>query len=432
MDMLSTLETVVNNAVKVDALFPDYAIVLIGMLAVIALSWAGIKGLLEGDSANSAIANIVRTMFIAGLATAIIGTNTGSGLGKKLIEGFDAVATAASGGAVSTSAPGTMIKSTVSEMLKTAGLMFIGKTQDEEAASPTVPSGEGVAEDGKNAWDYVTGVVSSTWDKMSIAGIAVILTNLFYKFFMAVALLLATLVFVGQFVVTQIMINIGLALMPIMVPWILLDATSFVFEGWLKFMITAGMTKVIGAVIFGLTSGAMNSAVELSNKGYETGEPGVMFMAYAGSFLIVGMLALLMMQSTGIATGLIAGRALGTWRPAGKMEAGKGMTTASRGASGAASSAGSGMNKAAGGITGGIAGGVKGGASAAKASQGGMARSVGAAVGGAAKGAMRGANAGSKSGISGQIRAKINGSQSGSGSNAPGGAKPSKAAGKGS
>ena len=345
---------------------------------------------------------------------AIIGTNSGTtGLGRKLIDGFDTVAQAASGGAVDMSRPGTMVKSTVAEMLKTAGLMLIGKTPEEEAASPTVPA-ESTSGTIKSAASYVAGVVSSAWDKMSVAGVVTLLINFAYKVVMAVGLLLATLVFVGQFVITQIMINIGLALMPLMVPWIMLEATAFIFDGWLKFMIAAAMTKVIGAMIFGLTTGAMEGAVRLANQGFEAGEPGVMFMSYAASFLIVGILALLMSQSVSIAHGLIAGRAGGSWNPVGKLAPGRGMAAGASGAGQATVAAGRGAasaaNRTVGAVAGGISGAVTGavsGASKGNTPAGRFGRSVGGLVAGGVTGAARGGGKGAAQMIKGSAAAKI-------------------------
>jgi hypothetical protein len=331
-DPLSTLATVINNVVKIPPVFPEYAITLIAMLTVIAMSWNGMKILLEGAAANEALAEIVKTFLIAGFAMAVIGTNSGGmKLGEELVKGFDKIASevasgaaraggggaGANGNGLNTSTPGTVVEGTVKKMLEAASLIFIGKTQKQEAASPTVPSGDWI-KDGISMVKSYGEMMASTIDKMPLTGIFTLWVSLAFKLALCCGLILATLAYVGQFIVTQIMLSIGMALMPIMVPFIILESTSFIFDGWMRFMITAGTQKIVGAMIFGLTTGALDGAVGLANQGFNAGDSGQMFLSYAVSFLIVGLLALLMMQTSSIANGLIGGRALGNWKP-GKM-----------------------------------------------------------------------------------------------------------------
>lgn len=379
--MLSTLEGVLNQAVVVQPLFAGTAMRLIGALAVIALSWSGIKILLEGDSVNSAIANLFKVMFIAGMATAIIGTNAGTGgLGRELVSGFDTIASQAGGG-TDISTPGTMVKETLGKMLSAAALLMVGEVQNPDAQKASTPQGTSTQTQ-KSSGSY------NPFEGFSLIGIIASLVEMLYKFFMAILLLITSLIFVGQFMITQIMVNIGLALMPVLVPWIVLDATAFIFHGWLKFMLVAGMTKVVGAIFFGLSLRAIDTAVVLANEGYAAKDLGQAFMAYAASFLIVGILAFLMLQATQIAQGLISGHGTGTFNPVGKLNPGAGATAAGRNASSAASAAAKGANKVAGAVSGAASGGVRGGVAGAKDG-----------VGAAASGAMREAAAGGSKGF---------------------------------
>lgn len=407
MDPLSTLKTVLNEAVSTSGLggMSAYGAWLIGALFVIHLSWTGIKNLLEGESANGALASIINAVILAGMATAIIGGSTigstsggGGGLGQQLIAGFDGLASKIAH--VDTSKPGDLAEQVLGKAMITSAKMFVGKTDDGQA---TAPSGQE-----ESAFSGFAKAASELWDKVSFGTIMASLVNLIFKFFMAMMLLLSALVFVAQFIFTQIMINIGLLLMPVMVPWILLESSKFIFDGWLHFMIKAGMTKVVGAIIYAISIKAVNTAMDLSEQGFQAQEPLMMFMAYAASFLLVGLMAFLMLQATGVAEGLISGRGGATWRPVGKLDPGKGASAAPGAVAGAAKSGGGAV---AGGVSGAVKGGIQGADNGAVASRG---KSSAVSMGVAAAKGVAGA-------VSGGLRGAINGAKSGPTAPKPGG-----------
>jgi len=408
MDPLSTLKTVLNDAVSTSGLgdMSTYGVWLIGALFVIHVSWTGIKNLLEGEGANGALASIINAVFIAGMATAIIGGATIGGgaadgsksLGQQLITGFDVLASKIAH--VDTSKPGDLAEQVLGKAMITSAKMFVGKTDDAQA---TAPSGQE-----ESAFSGIAKAASELWDKVSFGTILASLVNLIFKFFMAMMLLLAALVFVAQFIFTQIMINIGLLLMPVMVPWVLLDSSKFIFDGWLHFMIKAGMTKVVGAIIYAISIKAVNSAMDLSEQGFQANEPLVMFMAYAASFLLVGLMAFLMLQATGIAEGLISGRGGATWKPVGKLDPGRGAAAAPGSIGSAAKTTGGAV---AGGVSGSVKGGIQGADNGAVASRG---KSSAVAMGVAAARGVAGA-------VSGGVRGAINGVKGSGSAPRPGG-----------
>ena len=112
-------------------------------------------------------------------------------------------------------------------------------------------------------------------------------------------------------------------------------------------MISAGLMKVVGAAVFGVTTGALDKAMAMADQASELGGSGDMFIPYAASFLIVGVMAYLMLQISSIANGLVTGVAGGSWSPKGKLSPGGGAVAVSRQAAVGAKAAAQGIGKAA-------------------------------------------------------------------------------------
>jgi hypothetical protein len=62
----------------------------------------------------------------------------------------------------------------------------------------------------------------------------------------------AITIYIMQFFFSVVMLGIGAAMGPVMIPFGIWDKTYFLFDGWLKFMITMGLYRVIGALVFTL------------------------------------------------------------------------------------------------------------------------------------------------------------------------------------
>ncbi len=99
------------------------------------------------------------------------------------------------------------------------------------------------------------------------------------RFFAAfiVALLGFSLLFVAaryisQFFLSVVLVAIGAALGPVMIPFLMWDKSRFLFDGWFKFVIGAGLYRVVGALAFVLISIALaalmpNSNLQIYSKG---------------------------------------------------------------------------------------------------------------------------------------------------------------------
>ncbi|MEW5891014.1 MAG: type IV secretion system protein [Pseudomonadota bacterium] len=147
-----------------------------------------------------------------------------------------------------------------------------------------------------------------------------------------------------------LMFQIGAMLAPLFIPFLLFPYMSYLFDSWLRFMISATMYKIAGAAIVALGSGIINetlSGLLTSLAGpvgsqepwkYLTESTTVSIYAMLVAALAV-CLAYLMLTLPSIAQGLISGSAsvemrklMGSLGRAGQQTAGAALNAAGRGA----------------------------------------------------------------------------------------------------
>ncbi len=272
--------------------FSDTGHRLLQFLLVILISWKGIKLALETTSYNMVIAELVQIIFTFGIASFFLYPDVQA----KLASGFDSLATLAASGA------GESIDMSKPEgrMVQSLGQMLIAAKQLWDG----VPPG---SENSGLAWwgDQLTSIMGGDF----IFAIA----NLFFRAFIALGVVCCAILYVGQLIFSQIMVNIGLVMAPLFVPWLLWESTAFLFNSWLKFMIVVGVQKIVGALLFGLTANLIQQVTTLASQAGATSQ--INFYLYAAAFIIVGLMAFLMMQSSSIANGLVSGSPHASFKP---------------------------------------------------------------------------------------------------------------------
>jgi len=161
---------------------------------------------------------------------------------------------------------------------------------------PAVSLARTIVDSVKNGGSITGAIVESALNPINTL-ISVVLL-LIAAFFILWSLL--TFVFVLN--AGQVMMYVGLAIGPILIPFLLIPNLSFLFNGWLKFMISAALYKVI-AVLVGLISiGAINQVVTYANVVQED----LIFMS-----LLVLFFAMLGKQLMGLADNMASAIATG-------------------------------------------------------------------------------------------------------------------------
>ncbi|MDP2152203.1 MAG: type IV secretion system protein [Methylotenera sp.] len=110
--------------------------------------------------------------------------------------------------------------------------------------------------------------------------------------FVQLLIIIGILAYFALVSLSFVLVKIALVLAPIFIPWLLLPATSFIFVGWLRFLISAALYQVIGAAVIFFSQNLLTNTAKLIA---ETGGtfPESLFAAIAMAALQVTILALI-------------------------------------------------------------------------------------------------------------------------------------------
>lgn len=341
---------------------------LLSMLLLILISWKGMRLLLDVSSFNQVVAEIVNIVILWGIASFFLT----SSVQTEIADGFDKLAqTAAQSAGSSVGASAADVSST--QAMITSALVS-GLTaayqlyQGTPAEKPTSVS--------DSTWDKVAGWFKEKVNDLVTFQWLAAIANVIFRIFIAIMIMAAVVLYCGQLLISQVLVNIGLVVAPLLIPWIMWEASAFLFHSWLKFMIVAGLQKVVGALLFGMTTGFITDLTALTSS--VNTDSSTNFYYYAAAFVLMFILGQLMMQISTIANGLVTGM------PSTAFRAPSAMTPA-----GAASGRAFGGSNVSQGTRGAIGGGVSGYKAAQSAGKGTMGAAIGAARG-AARGMSRG------------------------------------------
>lgn len=147
-----------------------------------------------------------------------------------------------------------------------------------------------------------------------LGGVLLLVPTLVVKAAAILLMVLATVVMLAHLAFSQVSVGVVLGLAPLMVPFLMWQPTKFIFDGWLKFLLTACMLKVVAGVMLTLTSSLMGQmnvvAAEMAAEARSATGVGVFAvdMVQLGMLFLFGALAVLLMaQSPTIANGLLNG-----------------------------------------------------------------------------------------------------------------------------
>ncbi|CAN7741145.1 type IV secretion system protein [Acidovorax sp. LjRoot118] len=252
-------------------------------LVITVFAWGLLKAMVEGGGINAVVSELVPLMMSFAVIYALL--NLG-GIGH--IVGFmDGVASAIAGAPMGTFE---------SALTNSASMTF--KIVADIFSMPSIATRLSLTEPG--LWVPI---------------LAMFMLQLIAKLVTAFFVVLALGIYLANIVLAYGSIMLASALAFIMVPFMLLPALSFIFEGWLRFTLGAAMTKVVGAFFLAFTSKLMAGMVVLAKKVVVPPESDFTtlyvgsFILYCGLIMLAVLCAYLMMQVPGLATGLLSGSA---------------------------------------------------------------------------------------------------------------------------
>lgn len=259
---------------------------LTGLLVVILISWEGIMLALNGEGANAAIAKLVKLTMTAAIVLFFLNGPVIDPINKS----FDKIAEIISGGASKsvTEAAGQLVKTVM-----TVAEGNVERTLEASGATAASQPGQS-AQERLAAW----------WDSLSLGMLLQLQLEKIMAILMAIPIALAGALYIAAYLIAILSIKLALVLAPVMVPWILLPATRFIFDGWLRAFLGAGMQKVVASFFFVVTYKLLEGAAKIAANGASMGDA-------LGSYLLAILLAViccwLMLQVPSIAAGLISG-----------------------------------------------------------------------------------------------------------------------------
>lgn len=171
-------------------------------------------------------------------------------------------------------------------------------------ASLALPQGaslqDGFINFSSSQWNVIS-AIWSTYDQQGwfqmLQGIGVILI---LTLVLQVLFIIFALIAVIGYMSVLVTVGIGLSIGPLFIPFLVLDKTSFLFDGWVRFMIGASFTKVILAIIISVGIFAFKSI------GTGTNVLGMMIVSTAFG----GMLAFQLLRAPEIAQAILSGNAV--------------------------------------------------------------------------------------------------------------------------
>lgn len=260
--------------------FTDDGRTLAAILLVIVIAWDGIIGMLAGSGANEFLSKLIKHAITAGFVAAML-----SGvLVEPINKSFDAMADKIGGGK-------TSIGGAVASIQKTVVTIWNGKQASEAGANT-------------GAGQQIKDQVAGWWNTLTGGGLTQMALEFIMTALIVVVILICGAIFIAQFIITQILLKLALIIMPVMVPWMIFSKTEFLSDGWIRFFLTAGMQKVVGAFFFSMTLALLEGATQIAATA--EGAAGALG-AYTLVLILSIVVAFLMLQTAQISAGLISG-----------------------------------------------------------------------------------------------------------------------------
>jgi hypothetical protein len=148
------------------------------------------------------------------------------------------------------------------------------------------------------------------------AGAASMIMSAIAKVVTGLILVMAGVVMVANVIMGFISVQLVLLLAPLMVPFLMFRPLSWLFDSWLKFLLGACMLKIVVAFLLLVVGALMSTTSTLATQFFNEAKAASATEALTADILLLGMMLvfallsmLLLMQSPGIATGILSGGA---------------------------------------------------------------------------------------------------------------------------
>jgi hypothetical protein len=253
---------------------------LLWMLLVIAIAWFGIQVMLgvEGGSFESAVGEFVSRIFIWGLIAWLM--KDYSQLTNAIVNGFSWLG-----------AYLTVGNASASKVAQTAGYFLPG--------IHLIHMGMVTFEAVKNL-PWTTG---SIWNLSFSTHFLVSIVTMVFILAMSGGMFIAAFLYIGIAMLSMLLVSVAIAIGPIFIPFFVLEFTSFLFNGWFRFLLMAALYRLVGGVIIAIIEQFIKSAAlqgGATSLIYQVGTNppaySVSLFAAAGDILVVAVLVYLVLE----------------------------------------------------------------------------------------------------------------------------------------
>ena len=269
----------------------DLGLQILALGLGIQLAWTGVKTMMSGKGLSELLGEWIPIMISAGIILAFIAPDPNYPNMNPLL-GID-----------------KMMDYVASAISSAAG------AGNSELKVDTVPN---IVQTAFNITFSAIGDLSTIRGQTGSIDITGLLQGIVIGIMNALAILISIVLVIGAMcaymanaIMSIISIKLILALTPVMVPFLIFPPTTWIFDSWIRFFLGAGMLKIVGAFMLGLTSGMFDTLNTLSKqinvdaKSSNLDAMGADLVLF-GAMIFVSLLAgLLMTQVPGIAGGLL-------------------------------------------------------------------------------------------------------------------------------
>ncbi|MBR8428295.1 MULTISPECIES: type IV secretion system protein [Burkholderia] len=320
-DVISVLNTLFSTmqttGTGLQTLFLSDGIDLLAALGLIMATWHVFLWLLEGDFPGF-FANLFRHLIRCAVILVML-TTWSSTVHSYFVDNMQTMATRVSGGQGN---PGDLLRT----LVNAASTIMQGVRTQAAQVCQDVPdvTPEGVVIANTNHQECGstsdTGAnsagLSSIWTL--VKNLPLILLAFLAKALAIIAITLMTLIFVVVVQFGSFLLDIAFCLGPVLIPWYVLPAGEFLFDGWLKFTVSAGLFKVVAWLMMAIVNSGVLPGIQslvqqaaTQNGTNSDAYYATNYLAMLALALVCGVGAYMMWQVPDIAKGLVSGGGAG-------------------------------------------------------------------------------------------------------------------------
>jgi hypothetical protein len=161
----------------------------------------------------------------------------------------------------------------------------------------------------------VLNIAQSVWNSVSAPGLWETLkgglgpaaASLFAKLAIILIVLALAVLQAGMYLMSQILVSIGLCLAPIFLPFAALELLSFLADGLIRFLITSSVVKLIGVVMLSFVSVLTGFMAQIASASAAQDGRQLDLVTTFLTLFVVGLMLFLTYQTFVIANGLVSG-----------------------------------------------------------------------------------------------------------------------------